>query len=301
MPGDIRDKPSVGHEDVVRLNFIRSDGIYHYRRHHRTGLRSHVLEVLLRTDVESETRGKVIDGVRWFPRARPLKMLRLFRRRFAHAGEVWDETRRVKTIERFLRPENMARSSEFAVDYRTAGRYDPMLCGLQEFVTGTPLDPWQRLGPDALRIAADAGNGVSAGGAADTAADFLCNLRSSVDRFIRGIKRMIRDTDQVPDLAGEGNLLLTPSGEVRLVDINNISRVSLIPAIYRDDIGYPVCDKSIEALSLLERHVACRPPDLAERVYRHFLDPGRMRRVRELDRSFHETVNPEEGGRQVNG
>ena len=45
---DIRDKPVIGHEDVVQLNFVRSPGSYLFRRHYKNGLRSHVMEVLER-------------------------------------------------------------------------------------------------------------------------------------------------------------------------------------------------------------------------------------------------------------
>jgi hypothetical protein len=54
-----------------------------------------------------------------------------------------------------------------------------------------------------------------------------------------------------------------------------------------DDRGYPVCDKSIEALSLLERNLLNRSIDPGEAVYRKFLDPKRMKDVRDLESAFY--------------
>jgi hypothetical protein len=46
-----------------------------------------------------------------------------------------------------------------------------------------------------------------------------------------------------------------------------------------DDKGYPVCDKSVEALSLIETKLLGRPIDGNDMLYRTFLDPGRKRAV----------------------
>ena len=93
---------------------------------------------------------------------------------------------------------------------------------------------------------------------------------------------MILQTNRVPDLAGVGNLILTRSGNIKLVDINNISRVSFDRTIPLDDRGYPVCDKSIEALSLLERKLTGRSLDGRDIIYNTFLDPERMKDVKEI-------------------
>ena len=69
MPEDIREKPFLNHEDVLGFNFIRVPGIYLYRRHYCQGLRSHIMEVLDPEDVEDETKGIMIDGLRSYPRA----------------------------------------------------------------------------------------------------------------------------------------------------------------------------------------------------------------------------------------
>ena len=82
MPEDIRDKRYLNHGDVVKLNFIRSPAKYHYRRYYRAGLRSHIMEVLEPYDVKKETEGVFVDGIKWYPRAKPSKILRLFRMRF---------------------------------------------------------------------------------------------------------------------------------------------------------------------------------------------------------------------------
>jgi len=291
MEEDIRDKPTVDHEDVVGLNFIRSDGPFYFRRYYRNGLRSHVMEVLWAEDVAKETDGIFIDGVPRFPTARPLKMLRIFRRRFNHFSEVLDEVKRIQIIEKYLTARYMARSSEFIAEYRMAGKQDILLCGLQEFLPGEELDPWNLLRieelPDVIRSMRSGAEGFPA----QNSTDLLRKFQKSVEGFIRGVKAMIMEAGHVPDLSGRGNLLLTPSGDIVLVDINNISRVSFTEEIYLDDMGYPVCDKSLEALSLLEQYLLDRPPDPTEPCYRHFMDPVRRRRVTDLDRSFHRNVD----------
>ena len=88
-------------------------------------------------------------------------------------------------------------------------------------------------------------------------------------------------------LAGVENLLITHTGDIKLVDINNISKVTFEPTISIDDKGYPVCDKSIEALSLLEQKLLARPIDMRETIYRAFLDPQRMKDVKALEKEFH--------------
>ena len=101
MIDDIRDKLYIDHKDVLGLNFIRDPGTYIYRRHYRQGMRSHIMEVLDLKDVENETKGIVIDGLKLYPRAQPLKMLRIFRTRFNALKNAEEEVRRVKTIETY--------------------------------------------------------------------------------------------------------------------------------------------------------------------------------------------------------
>jgi hypothetical protein len=96
---------------------------------------------------------------------------------------------------------------------------------------------------------------------------------------------MITEANIVPDLAGVGNLILTRSCHFKLVDINNISRVFFDSSVRLDDKGYPVCDKSIEALSLIEQKVLHRSIEIDDPVYKNFLDPLRMKDVRALVRA----------------
>jgi hypothetical protein len=70
------------------------------------------------------------------------------------------------------------------------------------------------------------------------------------------------------------------------VDINNISRVYFDTTIRLDDRGYPVCDKSIEALAMLERKIVGHPIDGNDAIYRIFLIPQRMKEVAALEKQF---------------
>ena len=97
---------------------------------------------------------------------------------------------------------------------------------------------------------------------------------------------MAHSARRLPDLAGVGNILFTLSATLHLVDINNISKISSSDAIPIDDKGYPACDKSIEALSLLEKGVLGRPIDMQEELYRFFLNPERMQRVHEIEKNI---------------
>lgn len=287
MTEDVRDKASLGHEGVVGLNFIKDTGAYVFRRHYRQGLRSHIMEVLRRDDVETERKGVVIEGVRWFPRAKPIRMLRIFRTKFKGLQEALEEVTRVKTIEKYLTPEHVAKSDEFLVDYVVDGKRDFILCGLQEHVEGEILDPWSPITKEHLaelfsRMITEPGS------APDMTTELLIQkVKKRAKKFINGVKKMILEAKHVPDLAGVGNLLLTREGEIRLVDINNISKVSYEPTISIDDKGYPVCDKSIQALSLLERKILGRPVDMEDPVYGTFLDPQRIKDVRVLEERFH--------------
>ena len=109
----------------------------------------------------------------------------------------------------------------------------------------------------------------------------------SLASLVACIKNMIMKSGCIPDLAGVGNMIMTPSGSVKLVDINNISRVSMKHQIPVDDKGYPVSDKSIQALFQIETQILGRPKDTADALYSFFLDPHRMKEVRELEMSFH--------------
>ena len=286
MQEDVRDKPSLNQEDVLKLNFIREPGTYIYRRHYRQGLRSHILEVLSQEDVENEKNGVIIDGAKWYPRAEPLKMLRIFRTRFKNLQEAEEEIERVKTIESYLGPENFAKSDEFLVDYELNRKRELILCGLQEFIQGAILDPWDRL-DDSHLISILRRISFETFEEAESIADqWVEQVRNKAETFIGKIKKMILVARHVPDLAGIGNLLLTHDGDIKLVDINNISETSFDSNIHLDDRNYPVCDKSIESLSLLEQGLLQRPLQQDDTIYRTYLEPSRMEEVKALEKEF---------------
>ncbi len=286
MTEDVREKASLNHETVVSLNFVRDSDIYVFRRHYRQGLRSHIMEVLKSMDVARERRGIEIDGVKWFPRAKPTRMLRIFRTKFKRLEEAIEEIGTVKIIEKYLGPNHIAASNEFLVDYMVRGKRDFLLCGLQEYVEGEVLDPWGSITRAHLaRLLARMNKG--SGDRSETSAErWIQRVRIGAERFIENVKRMILEAGYIPDLAGVGNILLTPAGDIKLVDINNVSKVSFESRIEVDDKGYPVCDTSIKALSLLEQKVLDRSIDIKEAIYRTFLDVQRMKEVKFLQDQF---------------
>ena len=274
------------HKDILGLNFIRDPGIYLYRRHYRSGLRSHIMQVLNPEDVEKEKKGIIINGLRWYPRAEPLKMLRIFRTRFNTLEDADEELKRVGIIQTYLAPDYLAMPGEFLVDYSRHGKYEILLCGLQEYVQDQILDPWGLLNRDHLVSLRHDMDFDDIEDSARTSDQWIRCVRERADNFIKKLKQMIAETGHVPDLAGAGNLILTRSGNIKLVDINNVSRVSFNPVINLDDRGYPICDKSIEALSLIERKLLGRSSLRTEPIYKTFLDPERMEEVRALDEEF---------------
>ena len=287
MQQDVRDRPHLNEKDVLKLNFIRNPGVYVYRRHFRQGLRSHIMELLRPEDVENEKNGVIIDGSKWYPRAEPLRMLRIFRAKFRTLREAEEEVARVKTIETYLGPENLAKSDEFLVDYFRNGKRELLLCGLQEYVKGAILDPWNPLEDNHLisifrRISFDDFEDAEAIGDR-----WIIDVRKKAELFIGKVKKMILEARHVPDLAGIGNLMLTRDGDIKLVDINNISRVSFDSIIALDDRGYPVCDKSIEALSLLERGLLNRSLQQEDLIYATYLEPRRLEEVKVKEKDFY--------------
>ena len=287
MTEDVRDKKNLNETTVRGLNFIQQSSRFVFRRHFRQGLRSHIMEVLDRQDVDQEKTGIISEGIKWFPRAKPLKMLRIFRTRFTRRQQADQELQRVLMIAHYLGPACYAQSNEFLVSYRIGNKYETLLCGLQEYVEGLPLEPWGFLNPERL-----ADNlirpGVGGQESTEQARENLIETirRNAVD-FVARIRKMIADTGHIPDLAGDGNLLLTDSGLIKLVDINNISRVTFNRTIEVDDKGYPVCDKSVEALSQLQLKMASQRIDPDDRLYRTYLNPQRMSAVQDIEREFH--------------
>lgn len=284
---DLRDRPYLTHADILQLNFIRSPGRYVFRRHYRAGLRSHLMEVLDPEELAREKGGMLVDGLRRFPRAVPLKMLRIFRRRFLDLTEAMEEIRRVKTVVAFLAPDHIARPSEFLVDYLRSNKGEILLAGLQEYVPGEVLEPWGELGEGHLhsllnRMPMD--DRRKPGQAGDCRMDQLMRM---AEEFVSRLRNLIMEARLVPDLAGVGNMLLTPTGGIKLVDINNISEVSSDPIIPLDDRGYPVCDKSIAVLFHLEQKLTGRSPQKDDPLYAPFLNPERIEKVKAAERRFH--------------
>jgi hypothetical protein len=287
MIKDIRDKAHIRHEDIIELNFIRKPGAYVFRKYHKQGLRSQIMELLDPDDVIKQNKGEIINGILFFPRAIPLKMLRIFRTRFDTLSDVFEEIRRFKLIEKYLPSDSYAKSEEFIVDYIWNGNRDVILCGLQEYVTGEALNPWETTGINQLAnfFAGISNSKVNSLGM--TVDQLVTRFLKNVENFVNSVKKMILEANYVPDLAGLENLLVTPGGAIKLVDINNVSRVSFGPDISLDDKGYPVCDKSIEAISIFEEKLLDKPIDKTETLYKIFLDPLRMREVSELEEKFH--------------
>ncbi|WP_319522285.1 hypothetical protein [uncultured Desulfosarcina sp.] len=284
---DIRDRPSIGHDDVLDLNFINSSAPCVFRKHFRQGLRSHIMEILDPLDIETERNGAIAaDGMRWFPKARPQRMLRIFRSRLRTLDNALKEIGRVKTVERYLAPNFMATSQECIVDYQGPEGRDLLLCGFQEYVAGSIVDPWTILDRSDLLPALYDGAAGPADGDAPPMNRWVRTVRQNAREFVARIKRMIVEAATIPDLAGAGNLIVTASGETRLVDINNISPVDFEGAIFLDEKGYPVCDKSIEALSLIEEKVAGQPIDKYNGLYKRFFDPVRWAAVKAREREF---------------
>ena len=292
MSTDLRDKPQLNQKDILELNFIRNPGIYVFRRHYRTGLRSHIMEVLDPEAVENETRGIIVNGLKTYPRAEPIKMLRLFRAKFDTLKDAEEELTRVKIIQTYLAPDHIAKSDEFIVDYQGYGKQRLLLCGLQEYIKGEILDPWSNLDKNHL-VLLSRYMGFEKAEDSDREIDqWLHRIREKTENFIGKLRRVILETNHVPDLAGVGNLILTRSGAIKLVDINNISRVSFDAIINLDDRGYPVCDKSIEALTLLEQKFLGRSTHRDDLIYKTYLDPERMKDVKAVEERFHLSMNP---------
>ncbi len=283
---DIRDKLYIRNEDFTGLNFIKDSGNYVFRKHYRQGLRSLIMEVLDSTDVRKEKSGEIIDGIKVFPRAKPLNMMRIFIKRFECLENALEEAGMFKIIEKYLGADHIAVSSEFVADYIRPGKREIVLCGLQEYVEGEILDPFGFLHKKHIIGLLNFMRREQDDELVRPPEKLLQKAYKNADNLIRKLKKMIIEANYIPDLSGVGNLILTPEGNIKLVDINNISRVTFSDDISTDDRNYPVCDKSIEVISILEQKLLQRPIDMQEIIYRTFLDPQRMRKVRDLEKKF---------------
>jgi hypothetical protein len=287
MTEDIRNKTNITHEDILSLNFIRKPGAYVFRKYHKQGLRSHIMEVLSPEDVLKQHKGEMVNGIRMFPWADPIKILRIFRTKFSCIADVFDEVKTIKIIEKYLPKDSYAKSDEFIADYILNETKDFILCGLQEYIEGEVLNPWDPIPEDQLADFLAQTNVKKPDEHWAAPEQRIQKFYKKVEHFIACIKRMILEAHYVPDFAGVENLLITPAGDIKLVDINNISKVYFTTDIRLDDKGYPVCDKSIEAVSMLEKELLGKPIDYTEKLYRIFLDPQRMKDVGALEDKFH--------------
>lgn len=290
MPIDIRDKSHISHEEIIRLNFIRDEGPFVFRKYHKQGLRSQIMEVLHREDVVKQTNGEYIDGVLFFPWAYPIKILRIFRSRFNSIEEVLEEINKLKIVENYLPSDSYAKSIEFIVDYVINGTSHLVLCGLQDYIEGEVLNPWELFRKKNLAALFHRMKAEKSYLLESTKEQFIQRVKTKARIFIQSTKKMILEAKYVPDFAGVENLLLTPSGNIKLVDINNISKVSFGSSIPLDDKGYPVCDKSIEAISMLEQALFEKRFDKTEKIYQIFLDPQRMKEVNDFEEKFHSSM-----------
>jgi hypothetical protein len=287
MITDIRDNSRIAHEDVLALNFIRKPGAYVFRKYHKQGLRSHIMEVLNPEDLIKQNKGEIVDGIRIFPWAKPLKILRIFRTKFFSTEEVFEEIKKLRIVEKYLPADSYAKSDEFIVDYIWNNNRDFILCGLQEYVEGEVLNPWDPISEHHLARLFAPMEGYGTNEFQMTSEQRIQKFYKKVEHFTVCVKKMILEANYVPDFAGVENLLITPTGNIKLVDINNISKVFLRPEISLDDKGYPVCDKSIEAISMLEKKLLGKSIDKTEKLYKIFLDPQRMKEVGALEEKFH--------------
>ena len=282
---DIRDQAYLTESQVLKLNFINDSSHYIFRKYYRSGLRSHILEILLAEDVLKETQGEITHGIRMFPRAKPKKMLRILRNRFKNKEEVFQEIKKYQVLLKFLGSDFIAESEEFIVDYTGTGKSQILLCGLQEYIEGEILDPWGLGDKNFLLDLFKSSTCPEAQLAA-----MVKKARKNIVLFVKKIRQMISDTGYIPDLAGFGNLILTPEGNLKLVDINNIVEIKLNNSIPIDDKGYPSCDVSVEVLSILERDLLQKNILLDDPLYRFFLSPQRKIKVKALEKQFYKTL-----------
>ena len=131
---DIRDQAYLTESEVLKLNFINDSSHYIFRKYYRSGLRSHILEILAAEDVLKEIHGEITEGIRMFPRAKPKKMLRILRNRFKNKEAVFQEIKKYQLLLKFLGPAFIAESEEFIVDYTGTEKSQIVLCGLQEYI-----------------------------------------------------------------------------------------------------------------------------------------------------------------------
>ncbi|SDO67488.1 hypothetical protein [Desulforhopalus singaporensis] len=281
----IADREYLAGDDLGKLGFLLDSSSFFYRRHPHQGLRSHIFEILSAKDVDTESVGQMDPdlGIRLYPRARPRYMLRILRKRFTALDDVLEEVRLYKLILHYLGPDFIALSTECIVECQGEEKAKIMLCGVQEYVSGVKISPWNLTGRHPLATCFETTCRTRG-----ELADRVARATGSVAIFINRIRRMIAEVGYIPDIAGNGNLIVTPSGKIKIVDINNVVPVRFDESIFLDDRGYPACDKAIEALSLFERKIVGSTKFLPDGLYQHFLAPERVDKVNRVAEQFHQ-------------
>jgi hypothetical protein len=281
---DIITVPFLSTRKLQELNFLRTPATCCFRRHFRGGLRSHIFELILTRDLKTEQTGEFKDNIRQYPRARPSRMLRVLRTRFDSLDQALGEIKKYRLLLKFLGSGLVAKSEEFIVEYQGCGQKQIMLCGLQEYIKGTILDPWHLAGKKALKH-------FYKPNATTPCHEFVTRAAKEIKTFVGAVRAMIHATGHIPDLAGVGNLMLTPEGRLKLVDINNIIEIKRDSTIHLDDRDYPCCDKSMEVLFILEQKILQQPISMDDPLYKQFFAPERRDRVRTLEQAFYKRLN----------
>lgn len=283
---DPLDKISLSGTELRQFNFINNLAHCHFRRHFRQGLRSHIFEILNKEDVEKESHGLLMDGIKMYPRAVPQYMLRIMRTRFTDVEIALGEVKKYKVLLKYLGSELIAQSQEFIVEYKTTDlNRCIILCGLQEYIDGVILDPWSLWNTNSFKtyfeskFRQDKINKKS-----------YTNGVHSIATFIQKIREMIFKDGYIPDLAGNGNMVITASGKLKLVDINNIIRINQNNSIILDDKLYPSCDKSVEVLAILEEKILNKTNLLNDPLYGFFLTAKRKGEVKILEKRFFQNL-----------
>jgi len=265
------------------LVFLRKAPDKCFRRHFRKGLRSYLFEIITAEDLEIEEKGKIVQGIRQFPGAKPIKMVRILKKGFNCLNEALGEIEKYRILLKFLGPDLVAKSEEFIVNHRESGESIILLCGLQEYIEGSILDPWHLTGKNDLQHFYRPDSTLPC-------SDFILEASTSIKAFVKAVRTMISAKGYIPDLAGTGNLMLTKDGGLKLVDINNIIKIENSPGICLDDKGYPCCDKSVEVLSILEQRILNNPMDPDDPLYKRFFTPGRRKEVTILEEAFYQKL-----------
>ncbi len=248
----IRYQQSVSHDEVVGAGLASPN--YHYQRHYLQGMRSHVIEVIPQQRWDDYTNGVVIDELRQWPKPVPVAMLRILKEEFAHIDDALAEARKTNLLQQHM-DGYVAKSLEFIAGTQN----DFYLCGSQKYIKGEIFGPWGAIN---LKIDSEKTRG-----------------------FVTTVKNMVIKTGYIPDLVGNGNIIVSENGSLTLVDINNIQKVGINHQIKLDNKLYPIVDLSIEALFRIEQMIGS-VDDWS--LYNHYRDPVRINEVTAIEKEWTE-------------